>query len=174
MFSRTSGFCLRRALPTLFLAALFSLAGCGYQSEGLYPTGIDTISVPMWNNHSYYRDLEFQLTEAIDKNIESRTPYRLASEDEADTELTGTITGVQQNVLSYNFETNLPQETQVTIVVDFTWRDLRSGKIILQRASFARSSTYIPSIASQLPDAENEAIDNLARAIVMEMANDQF
>ncbi|HMD54839.1 MAG TPA: LPS assembly lipoprotein LptE, partial [Phycisphaerae bacterium] len=87
--------CYRWVLPTLLACALFSAAGCGYQSQYLYPTGIETISVPMWSNQSYYRNLEFQLTEAIDKNIESRTPYRLASGDQADTELTGTITDVQ-------------------------------------------------------------------------------
>jgi Lipopolysaccharide-assembly len=164
----------RLTLPALLAILLAVIPGCGYSSDSLYTTSIETICVPMWNNQSFYRNLEFQLTEAIDKNIEARTPYRLAPQDQADAELTGTITNVQEGVLSNSYQTNLPQETQITIVVDFTWRDLRSGRILLDRKGFARSSTEIPAIGSQLTDAENEAIDNLARAIVMEMVNDKF
>ncbi len=144
-------------------------AGCGYTMNSIYPSGIHTVAVPIWKNRTFRRGLEFRLTEAIDKNIESRTPYRLAPLNQADTELTGTIERVQEGVLSNSFQTNLPQETQVTLVVNFTWRDLHSGKILSRRVDFATSSTEIPQIGQQLADAEQIAVERMARAVVNEM-----
>ncbi len=154
-------------LPLILLAMLS--AGCGYTMQSIYPSGIHTVAVPIWKNRSFRRGLEFRLTEAIDKNIESRTPYRLAPVNQADTELTGTIIKVNEGVLSNSFQTNLPQETQIILVVNFTWRDLHSGKILSRRVNFAASSTEIPQIGQQLPDAEQMAVERMARAVVNQM-----
>ena len=144
-------------------------AGCGYTMKSVYPAGIATIAVPIWKNNTFRRGLEFRLTEAIDKNIESRTPYRLAPMNQADTELTGTIETVSEGVLSNSFQTNLPQETQITLVVNFTWRNLRTGTVLSRRVNFAASSTEIPQIGQQLPDAQQMAVERMARAVVNEM-----
>ncbi|MGC8625300.1 MAG: LPS assembly lipoprotein LptE [Phycisphaerae bacterium] len=154
----------------LVLASLTTLpAGCGYTMNSIYPAGIHTVAVPIWKNRTFRRGLEFRLTEAIDKNIESRTPYRLAPLNQADTELTGTIEQVQEGVLSNSFQTNLPQETQITLVVNFTWRDLHSGKVLSRRVHFATSSTEIPQVGQQLADAEQIAVERMARAVVNQM-----
>jgi hypothetical protein len=165
---RVAGF---RLLSAAILLALLGIlpAGCGYTMQSIYPSGIHTVAVPIWKNRTFRRGLEFQLTEAIDKNIESRTPYRLAPVNQADTELTGTIESVTEGVLSNSFQTNLPQETQITLVVNFTWRDLHSGKILSRRVDFAAASTEIPQIGQQLPDAEQMAVERMARAVVNQM-----
>ena len=162
---------IRMALPSLLLLALATLAigGCGYTGQSLYPSSIKTVAVPIWKNDTFRHQLGFRLTEAIDKNIESRTPYRLASINHADSVLRGTIVHVQETVLNYRFQTNLPQETQLTIAVDFTWKDLRTGKILSERKYFARSANIIPQIGQQLADAEQTATEKLARAIVAQM-----
>ncbi len=144
-------------------------AGCGYTMKSIYPAGIQTIAVPIWKNNTFRRGLEFRLTEAIDKNIESRTPYRLAPINQAQTELTGTIVSVTEGVLSNSFTTNLPQETQITLVVDFTWRNLHNGAVLSRRVNFAASSTEIPQIGQQLPDAEQMAVERMAKAVVNQM-----
>ncbi len=154
---------------SVWLLLIAPLAGCGYSDSSLYPRDIRTVAVPIWRSDTFRRQIEFRLTEAIDKNIEARTPYRLASVKHADSVLTGRVVAVQESVLSSSFQTNLPQETQVTIVVDFTWKDLRTQKILVRRKSFARASTEIPQIGQQLPDAEQMAIERLARAIVNQM-----
>ncbi len=161
---------LHRVCGALVISLLSLLpAGCGYTMDSIYPSGIQTVAVPVWKNRTFRRGLEMRLTEAIDKNIESRTPYRLAPVNQAQTELTGTIMQVQEGVLSNSFNTNLPQETQVTLVVKFTWRDLHSGKILARRTNFATSSTEIPQIGQQLPDAEQIAVERMARAVVNQM-----
>ncbi len=156
-------------LAVLVLFLLAPLAGCGYSSSSLYPTDIKTVAVPIWRNDTFRRQLEFSLTEAIDKNIEARSPYRLASRNRADSILTGRIINVTENVLTNRFATNLPQESQITIAVNFTWKDLHNGKILLRRKSFSATSAEIPQIGQQLSDAEQIAVERLARAIVNQM-----
>ncbi len=160
-----------RSLAGILALILLTIlpAGCGYTMKSIYPAGIHTVAVPIWKNHTFRRGLEFRLTEAIDKNIESRTPYRLAPMNQADTELTGTIETVTEGVLSNSFQTNLPQETQITLVVNFTWRNLRTGAVLSRRVNFAASSTEIPQIGQQLPDAEQMAVERMAKAVVNQM-----
>ena len=160
-----------RSMAGLLVLMLLAVlpAGCGYTMKSIYPAGIHTIAVPIWKNNTFRRGLEFRLTEAIDKNIESRTPYRLAPMNQAQTELTGTIVSMSEGVLSNSFQTNLPQETQIILVVDFTWRNLHSGAVLSRRVNFAASSTEIPQIGQQLPDAEQMAVERMAKAVVNQM-----
>ncbi len=154
---------------TCLVTLMLALGGCGYTTRSLYSSSIKTVAVPMWRNQTFRRQLEFKLTEAIDKNIEARTPFRLAPRSTADSVLTGTIVSVQENVLNSNFQTNLPQQTQVTIAVNFTWRDLRTGKVLEVRKYFAASASEVPAIGTQLSDAEQVVIERLARRIVDSM-----
>ena len=160
-----------RSIAGILVLTLLAIlpAGCGYTMKSIYPAGIHTVAVPIWKNNTFRRGLEFRLTEAIDKNIESRTPYRLVPMNQADTELTGTIETVIEGVLSNSFQTNLPQETQITLVVNFTWRNLRTGAVLSRRVNFAASSTEIPQIGQQLPDAEQMAVERMAKAVVNQM-----
>jgi hypothetical protein len=138
----------------------------------MYNSSVRTVAVPIFTNKTFRREWEFKLTEAIDKNIESRTPYKVASRKSADTVLSGEIVDIQENVLTRRFGTSLPRETQITVVVNFTWKDLRSGRILVERKSFNRSSTEIPQIGERVDDAEQLAIERLAAAIVDQMQAD--
>ena len=154
------------------LACCLMLGSCGYSSKSLYNKSVHTISVPIFANKTFRREWEMRLTEAICKNIEARTPYKIASGKNADTQLTGTITNIQESVLTERFSTNLPRETQVTVIVDFTWKDVRSGKELVIRKDFNRSATEIPQIGERVEDAEQLAIERLAAAIVDQLQSD--
>src|SRR5665213_243892 len=64
-------------LQGLFFLALFStgLAGCGYTTKSVFPPGIRTVAVPIFENRSFYRGAERDVTEALIKQIEMATPY---------------------------------------------------------------------------------------------------
>ena len=85
---------------------LASLAGClgNYQfgARTLFPEGIETVYVPVFDSSSYRRELGEELTEAVIKEIEHRSYYKVVSSPSADTVLTGTITGETKHLL---FET---------------------------------------------------------------------
>ena len=63
------------------------LAGCAsYQvgSESLYAPDVATVYVPMIESDSYRRDLGERLTEAVIKEIELKTPYKVVGTPDAD------------------------------------------------------------------------------------------
>jgi hypothetical protein len=149
-------------------ASAFALQGCGYSTKPLYSRAYRTIAVPIFGNKTFRREWEFRLTEALAKNIEARTPYRLVSQDRADTVLSGEIVEIAQDVLTRRYGTLLPRESQLTVAVNFVWKD-RNGRLLVERRSFNRASTEIPQIGERVEDAEQLAIERLASAIVDQM-----
>ncbi len=108
---------------------LSSLAGCGYMVGNLYKAEVRTVEVPIFQNDTFRRGIEYQLTEAVQKEIQTRTSYRLAKGPGADTRLTGRIVGIRKNVLG---ETQFddPRELQLSLFVVVTWEDLRTGQLL--------------------------------------------
>ena len=160
------------AVAAGLLVLLGALSGCGYTSKSLYNKSVSTIAVPIFTNKTFRREWEYRLTEALDKNIEARTPSKLTPQSRADTVLSGEIVDIREDVLTRQFGVNLPRETQLTIVVNFIWKDRRSGRVLVERKQFNRSATEIPEIGEHLADAEQAAIENLARAIVDQLQQD--
>jgi hypothetical protein len=164
---------MKVASGLLLAVSCACFSSCGYSSKSLYNVSVKTVAVPIFVNKTFRRQWEDRLTEAIDKNIEDRTPYKVVSDQsQADTVLSGTITSIDENELTRRFGTILPRETEVTVVVDFTWKDLRSGRVIVDRKQFNRTSTEIPQIGERVSDAEQLAIERLAAAIVDQMQAD--
>jgi hypothetical protein len=79
---------------------------------------------------------------------------------------------IQENVLTRRYGTILPRENQITIVVNFTWRDVRTGRVLVERRNFNRSATEIPKIQERVEDAEQLAVERLAAAIVDQLQTD--
>jgi hypothetical protein len=159
--------------PRIFLSllaagALLGAVGCGYSTKPLYSPAFQTVSVPVFGNKSFRRGWEERLTEAIKKNIEARTPYRVAAQGKADTILSGEIVDDPKTVLTRRLGTLLPRESQFTVLVNFTWKD-RTGKVIVERKEFNRAATDIQQLGERAEDAEQWAIERLAAAIVDQM-----
>jgi hypothetical protein len=133
---------------------------------------VRTIAVPIFTNHTYRREWEFRLTEAIDKNIEARTPFKLVPQGQADTVLTGDIERIDEVVLTRIYGTNLPQESQLVVVVNFTWKDLRTGRILVERKEFNRSATEIPQLNERVYNSEQLAVEECAAAIIDQLQTD--
>ncbi len=156
----------------IILPAL-AAAGCGYTMDSPYPAEYKTVSVPIWHRGRgvYRRELEMRLTEAIVKQIELKTPYKVVSRPRADTELTGTIDTVEQRILTYDTDTGRPRELELTIYVTFRWKDLRNGKTIVKRANFSTAGTYITHepFSRDFFQGSEDVINKLARRIVEQL-----
>src|SRR4051812_4723943 len=75
----------------------------GYTTKPNYDTCIKTIYVPIFENKTFKRGMEFDLTRAVVREIEWKTPYKVVSDpSKADTELTGTIIAFNKNILNRN------------------------------------------------------------------------
>ena len=68
---------------------LTALPACGYHYAEVYPAGYATVAVPIFENKTFEREVAYDLTEAIIKEIEQRTPYKVADLAHADTLLRG-------------------------------------------------------------------------------------
>ncbi len=102
----------------------------GYTTKPQYPTNIHTVYVPIFKNLTLWRGLEFDLTRAVVREIEAKTPYKVVSNpDCADTELKGTIVSLNKNVINRN-QLNEIREAETTLAVEITWKDLRTGEIL--------------------------------------------
>ena len=105
------------AITLLFLATM--MQGCaddprqGWSTTSIYPTQYKTIAVNVFKNDTYSRNVGFMLTQAVITTIESQTPYKVTSENNADTLLTGRIVNVNLTSLSQNESTGLDEEVIV-------------------------------------------------------------
>ncbi len=151
---------------------VLATSGCGYSvgHKDMYREGIRTVHVPIFANKDFRRGLEFQLTESLVKAIELHTPYKTTSDKRrADTILTGEIMEVRQGTLGLDFLTHLPRETQATVVAAFRWKDLRTGKILVEMPTITQSVDYIQPVGENFYQASEEALNDLAERIVEKM-----
>jgi hypothetical protein len=137
-----------RAIPLMRIgfafvlsAASLALSSCesgghfcvlGYTTRPNYDEGIRTVYVPIFKNLTLWRGLEFDLTRAVVRQIELKTPYKVVSDRcTADTELKGTIISLNKLILNRN-QLNEVREAETTLAVEIEWRDLRTGEILSQ------------------------------------------
>ncbi|MCG3180749.1 MAG: hypothetical protein BIFFINMI_03112 [Phycisphaerae bacterium] len=144
----------------------------GFVMGPVHPTNIKTVHVEIFNSQTFYRDLEFRLTEALDKRILQDTPYVLANKDQADTILYGEITRVRVTLLGSDFASNLPKEDQPVLYVNWTWKNRRTGEILAQRVGMQQSASFIPLTGMTFEDAATQAVNDLAERIVEAMQAD--
>ena len=101
------------------------LAGCaGYQigNQSLYPTDIQTVYVPMFESNSFRRNLGERLTEAVIKEIELKTPYKVVATPDADSVLTGRSSSETKRVVAENRYDD-PRQIEVSMQVQVSWID---------------------------------------------------
>src|SRR5215470_11311908 len=104
---------MRLALPT----CLVLLAGCASYHVGtqsLYAPDVRTVYVPMIESDSYRRDLGERLTEAVVKEIELKTPYKVVGTPDADSILTVRLLGDARHALVEN-QFNDPRVSEVDL-----------------------------------------------------------
>jgi hypothetical protein len=179
--SRTSrALCSHIANPTLatllVLAALLFICGCAdYQlgNQSLYPPEIHTVYVPVFQSRSFRRGLGEWLTEAVVKEIEKRTPYKVVGDPTADSVLTGRLVYESKRVLVPDL-TGDAREIQVEMRVEVSWVD-RKGQLLRETASIplpseiadvTGTSPVVPEVGQSVVTGQQEAIERLARQIV--------
>lgn len=120
----------------------------------------------------FRRNLEFLLTEAVMKRVGSDTPYRIADRGRADTILSGEVLSVRQSAVAPDFVSRQPRDTQMTLVIRVLWKDLRNGKILMDRPLLLQGIDYLPAAGESEAFAEQRVVDRMASRIVSQMYND--
>lgn len=170
--SRRSALC-QLGVGLLSLTGITVGSGCGYTVGAPYATDIRTVHVPTFQCSDYRRGYELQLTEAIQKQIQLRTPYRLAKEPGADTRLSGRIVSISKRAPNLN-QYRDPRELELSIAIEVKWEDLRTGQVINQQsvplqgnaAQLLGNTTFAPETGQSLATGTQDTVNNLARQIV--------
>jgi len=161
------------AVPALLLALLVAMLGCvQFSRGGLFAEDRNEVFLSYFGNETFYRNVEFELTEQVTQEILSRPGLHLSSKENAEVFLTGRVVSVKQVVLSEDpKQTVTSRSTNVTAVIEI--RDARTGDLIkkkrlTQRGEFVSTDSAVLN-AVDLDAARREAFIFLARDIVREL-----
>jgi lipopolysaccharide assembly LptE-like protein len=163
-----SAFCILNFLP-----------GCaGYQigQRSLYRPDIRTIHIPVVQSDSYRRYLGEKLTEAIVKEVELKTPYKVVDAASADSVLSVRLASDSKKVLSEN-RFDEPRDIETDFFAQVSWID-RRGDLIMSHddvpaapllLNVGQSANFVPEGGQSLTTAQQEVIQRLAEQIVGQM-----
>lgn len=135
------GFCL-----ILMAAAVgVSLTACGYSTSALLRKDIRTISVPVFDNQTFYRGLEVQLTKSMVEELKLHTRLRFAARADADSVLEGDLISYSESVRSKTSNDDILLK-QVTATARFRWVDNLTGREIVPWKTVRESTLYAVAV----------------------------
>jgi hypothetical protein len=154
-------------------ALVFLLSGCaGYSNTSLYPKDVSTVYVEMFDNQSFRRGIEFELTDALAKRIESQTPYKIVSNrDKADTVISGHIVQAKESVLTTERQIGRGLEKNVELRAVVNWKNLRTGELLIDNKTVIASASYSEWQSQSFAYGATLAANSLAVRIVEQMGS---
>jgi outer membrane lipopolysaccharide assembly protein LptE/RlpB len=166
----------RRALLPSLIAAVASLASCGYHVGGqadLVPKSIQTISIPAFTTLSTRYKLVDVLPQQIGREFIARTRFRIVSDpSEADAVLSGSINAVTAGVSIVDPTTSKATAVTVTVAMTITLRERSTGRVLYSRPNFAAHETYNVAVdPHQFFDESGPAFDRLSRDVAHDIVS---
>ncbi len=143
--------------------------GCGYSNRSLISRNISSIHIPIFENDTFRRGIEFDLTKAVNVEVMSKTNLRIASKDHADTILHGTVKDFTERIITQGFRDSLV-EGQMTLFVDIQLVDRRTGRTLINEKGIKQAAEYIVRRGETLESATGEGIVRMAETIVDHLA----
>jgi len=135
----------------------------------MYRQDVATVHVPMVESNSFRKFLGQRMTEAICKEIEDETPYRLANAAASDSILRARIVRDSKRAAGENRFDDV-RDVQIGLLVEVTWTD-RMGTPLMERQLLRinRNTNFVPEGGQSMVTAQQELIDRTARQIVDHM-----
>lgn len=156
-----------RSRAGLAVVAMFLTAACGYHTAGkasLIPTDVKTIAIPSFVNQTQTYRIETILTEAVVREFNTRTKYRIVSDpSDADAVLRGTVVSTQLAPVTYDSNTGRASSALVTVnmKVMLTAKD---GHVLYQNSNYTFREQYqVSRELSSFFEEEGPAVDRLSR-----------
>lgn len=162
----------RFLLPVLFCTfSWLGFCGCadmgGYSNKSLFPQDVSSVCLEMFENKSFRRGVEYELSDALSKRIEAATPYKIiSSKDRADTVMSGQIILINESVLSVERESGQPLEKEVQLSAVVNWKNLKTGQLLIDNKTVTSQATYSAYQDQDFSYASSLAANKLARSIV--------
>jgi outer membrane lipopolysaccharide assembly protein LptE/RlpB len=155
-------------------------AGCGYHTVGSathIPANVRTIAVPIFATHAQAYHTEVALTQAVVRELNTRTKYRVLTSDpsrsDADAVLSGTILTQTSVPLTYDSTTGETSSYLVTITVKVVLA-ARDGRVLYQNDALSYREQYqstqdLSGFIREDPPAVQRLARDFAQALVGDM-----
>lgn len=171
--------CRVRLLHGITILSHLLLTACGYHSsthaQVKLPSGIDTIAVPVFINKTSSYRAEQILTQAVVREFTSRSPYRIATQDDgtSDAVLHGTVVTTNVYPLTYDSQTGRQSSAIVQINMSVKLVD-KHGKTLFENPNYQFREQYqvtreVTSFFDESPPAIDRLSQDFARTLVAEI-----
>jgi outer membrane lipopolysaccharide assembly protein LptE/RlpB len=154
------------------------LAGCGYHTAGSathIPSSVRTIAVPVFATHAQAFHTEMAFTQAVIRELNTRTKYRVlaAASADADATLSGTILTQTSIPLTYDSTSGETSSYLVTITAKVVLA-AADGHVLYQNDAFSYREQYqstqdLSGSIREDPAAVNRLARDFAQALVGDM-----
>jgi outer membrane lipopolysaccharide assembly protein LptE/RlpB len=157
-----------RWAASLTLALSLAASGCGYHTAGhaaQLPPNVRTIAIPGFVSRTQTFRIEQVLTEAVVREFNTRTQFRVVHEAPADADavLKGTVLSASASPLAYDSQTGRAASALITVSLQVTLTD-RQGKVLFQNPSYLFHEEYeLSRDLSSFFEEDSPAVDRLSR-----------
>ena len=167
-----------RPYSPLLLVLASALTGCGYHAAGSathIPGNVRTLAVPIFTTHSQAFHTEMAFTQAVIRELDTRTRYQILNSafPDADATLTGSI--VSQTVAPLTYDATSGQTSSylltITAKILLTAHD---GRVLYQNDALVFREQYqstqdLNGFIQEDPAAVSRASRDFARTAVSDM-----
>lgn len=157
---------------------LLFLGGCGYHTAGSathIPANVRSIAVPVFATHAQAYRTEMVFTQAVIRELNTRTKYRVVNSNQADADavLSGTILTQTSVPLTYDSTTGQTSSYLVTITVKVALT-ARDGRVLYQNDALSFREQYqstqdLSGFIRESSPAVNRLARDFAQALVGDM-----
>jgi hypothetical protein len=175
---KPSKFSIRNLQFAICILHLLATGCAGYRvgAGSLYAPDVTTVYVPMIDSDSYRRDLGERLTEAVCKEIELKTPYKVVGTPDADSILYARLISDTRRTLGENAFDD-PRVSEVELRAEVNWTNRRRVPIVPAQIVVVdpelvlinQTSPLIPEAGQSVASQQQQAIERLAQQIVATM-----
>jgi outer membrane lipopolysaccharide assembly protein LptE/RlpB len=165
-----------RAVLAVALTTIL-LSSCGYHAAGQssrLPTDIKSIAIPAFENKTQSYKIEQQITQAVVREMITRTRYRVVYDTNsgADATLRGVVTETELSPLTYDSQTGRASSAVVIVHVNVNLVD-STGKSLYTNPNFTFREQYqVSREISSFFAEESPAIERLSRDLARTLVAD--
>jgi len=157
-------------LVVILLLTLLTATGCGYHVAGkanTLPATLHTIAVPAFKNETAQFKIEDYLTNAVSRELLTRTRYRVHREpEESDAVLHGVISGFYSAPLVFDPKSGRATTGSLNVRLRVSLVERKTGKVLYENRDYLYSERYeIGQQSSQYFEESVAALQRLSRTM---------
>lgn len=153
--------------PLCSLFAIIALTGCGYHTGGqgnLLPKDLRTIAILPWNNATTQYKLPAYMSEAISREIISRTRYNVVADPaKADATISGSVVNMFNSATIYDPVSGRSTGARIMVQVQVKLVD-KNGKVLFVRPNLEFRDRYELAVDTrQYIDESQATLERISR-----------